>query len=141
MDERYMYTVCPRIPIRGLVKGRVIVKPENLSLSKDEVLECMKHGRVYRKFYCEMNPEAVTPSNLDRLHRKDHLTEEQYKALTSNCVSDPEEGLEKKEDAGQLPLGDEETDKTETETPEKAAPKNSNSGNKNRSRQNKGKNK
>lgn len=80
LEERFIYVVHPRRPIRNLIKGKVIIKPETLSLSKEEVLACLKYGAVYRKFYTE-TPERVYPSNLDRLHRSKYLTETAYAAL------------------------------------------------------------
>jgi hypothetical protein len=81
LAETYTYTVIPRRPIKNIVKGKVIFKATNLSLTKEEVLQCMKYGAVYRKFYMQSDPERVTPSNLDRLHRSEHISEEQYKAI------------------------------------------------------------
>lgn len=91
MEETYVYTVVPKRPIRGVVKGKIITKESNLFLTKDEVLLCLKHGPVYRKFYHPDKPEKVTPSNLDRLHRAEHLTEEQYNALLEKESVDEEE--------------------------------------------------
>lgn len=99
LDERYMYTVVPRSPIRNLIKGKAIIKATNLQLSKDEVKECLKYGAVYRKFYCESNSERVTPSNLDRLHRKDHITEKQYEKLMSH---ESENSIPEEEDTDEL---------------------------------------
>lgn len=87
MDERYMYTVIPKIPIRGLIKGKSIIRSENLSLSKSEVLYCIKFGQVYRKFYEKNRKERVFPSNLDRLHRKDYISEKEYNTLTEKCYN------------------------------------------------------
>lgn len=81
LEERFMYTVHPRRPIRNLIKGKVIIKPETLSLTKEEVLDCLKYGAVYRKFYMEPNSERVYPSNIDRLHRSKHLSEAAYAVL------------------------------------------------------------
>lgn len=81
MEERFTYTVNPRRPIRNLIKGKTIVRSENLSLTKSEVLFCLKFGPVYRKFYKSNKLERVLPSNLDRLHRKDYLTEKEYNNL------------------------------------------------------------
>lgn len=89
LEERFTYQVVPKKPIRNLIKSKIIIKPTTLSLSKSEVLYCLKHGSVYRKFYLESsdNMEKVTPSNLDRLHRSKHINEEEYKN-TSSDMSD-----------------------------------------------------
>ena len=84
LEESFVYTVHPRTPIRNIVKGKVIFKAENLSLTKQEALECLKYGAVYRKFYTESSPERVTPSNIDRLHRPVHLSQAEYKALLNS---------------------------------------------------------
>ncbi len=118
MDERFMYTVCPRVPIRNIVRGKVIVRSTNLSLSKDDVLECLKYGRVYRKFYCEENLEMVTPSNIDRLHRKDHLTEAEYNAMKSSDNNSEGMELEKKEVEEQSASDDNLTEEKANEQPE-----------------------
>lgn len=116
LDERYMYTVVPRSPIRNLIKGKAIIKATNLQLSKDEVKACLKHGAVYRKFYCESNSERVTPSNLDRLHRKDHITEKQYEKLKSHESENP---ISEEEDTDELlKNGEEEQSFTDNESEE-----------------------
>lgn len=84
LEERYVYTVKPKKPIPGIIKGKLINRPQNLSLSKEEVLECIKYGPVYRKFYLDSNMEMVTPSNIDRLHRSRHLSELEYSKLISS---------------------------------------------------------
>lgn len=81
LEERYTYTVHPRRPIRNIIQGTAILRPMTLSLTKEEVLKCIKYGAVYRKFYMDSNLEKVTPSNLDRLHRQKHITEAEYKAM------------------------------------------------------------
>ena len=82
LEERFTYVVMPRRPIRNLIKGKNIIKETTLLLSKSEVSECLKHGRVYRKFYLESTGmERVIPSNLDRLHRSNHISEADYNNL------------------------------------------------------------
>ncbi|MCM1215901.1 MAG: hypothetical protein NC548_15450 [Lachnospiraceae bacterium] len=114
LEDRYMYTVVPRTPIRNIIKGKAITKATNLQLSKEEVKACLKYGAVYRKFYCESNPERVTTANLERLHRKEHLSEREYEALISKTNSESEdEDFLKNGEEEQLP-----TDKLEESVPQ-----------------------
>lgn len=122
MDTRFMYTVAPRRPIRNLIKGRIIVRPENLLLTKEDVLLCIKHGPVYRKFHLDTNLERVTPSNLDRLHREIHFTEEQYKKYRLNHLgvegdeSKIPDKTEEVDDTASSSLGENNTDSEVEET-------------------------
>ena len=69
MEERFLYTVYPKKPIRGVLPGnKAISSGKSLSLTKEEVLGCMKFGTVYRRFANEGRNERVTTLNLDRLH-------------------------------------------------------------------------
>ena len=72
---KYAYKVMPRIPIRGIGKS-IIRKPTVLNLEKEEVGFCLNHGPVYRKFD-ENTLVRVYRENIDRLHQKEYVTEEE----------------------------------------------------------------
>lgn len=78
--ETYTYQVIPRKPIRGLVNGKIITRPQSFLLTKDDVKFCLKHGSVYRRF-----PSGecikVYPDSIDRLHRATHMSEAEYKKM------------------------------------------------------------
>lgn len=131
MEERFIYNVVPRRPIRNLIKGKVVSRSENLSLTKDEVLYCLKFGAVYRKFYGETKMERVVPSNLDRLHRREHLSEKDYQSLSTtghyvasgffdtgdSGATDPIDKKKHSEPEEQfLPLGNQEDESVSSET-------------------------
>ena len=72
---KYAYKVMPRIPIRGIGKS-IIRKPTVINLEKEEVGFCLNHGPVYRKFN-ENTLVRVYRENIDRLHQKEYVTEEE----------------------------------------------------------------
>lgn len=115
LEERFTYKVVPKSPIRNIVKGKIIMKPTTLSLSKSEVLQCLKHGSVYRKFYLESsnNMERVTPSNLDRLHRSNHITEDDYKNNQSDMNDKTVSGLTN-ESSGTVKVQSEQCDEVQS---------------------------
>lgn len=102
LEERFTYQVVPKKPIRNIVKGKIITRPTVLSLSKSEVLSCLKFGNVYRKFYLEpsTNMEKVTPTNLDRLHRSNHISETDYNNNLSDEDNKTVSGLTYTESSG-----------------------------------------
>ena len=103
LEERYTYTVVPRRPIRGLVKGKVLTRPVVLTLTKDEVVLCLKYGSVYRKFYPTSKSERVTLSSVDRLHRSEYMSEAQYnKMINVNVEFETEAAPDEDIDKGAL---------------------------------------
>lgn len=81
-EIRFLYSVYPKKPIKNLLpNGRPINSPKTLSLTKEEVLMCMKSGTVYRRFGSINRNERVTTMNLDRLHQRDFVTEEEWKKM------------------------------------------------------------
>lgn len=89
--EKFLYIVKPRIPIRNLVKGKLIFREATLMLSLDEVKMCLKHGPVYRKFANDPKTAIqVTLNNCERLHQRDYVTELNV-ASTFIPKEDPEE--------------------------------------------------
>lgn len=78
-ETRFLYSVYPQRPIKGILpNNRPINGPRSLSLTKEEVLTCLKFGTVYRRFANEGKNERVTMSNIDRLHNERFIMEKDY---------------------------------------------------------------
>lgn len=93
MEDRYLYSVFPKMLIRDLPGVGAFRSQKSLSLSKDEVKYCMKFGSVYRRFANENKTERVTMSNIDRLHNAVYMTEEEYEQyLKANVDSNRGQG-------------------------------------------------
>ena len=86
-EQTYLYSVHPRTIIKELPVAPIRV-PKSLYLTKDQVLICLKHGAVYRRFANEGKNERVTITNVDRLHNEKFMTEEQYAAFLQSGVAD-----------------------------------------------------
>ena len=95
-EIRFLYSVYPKKPIKNLL-AKPINSPKTLSLTKEEVLLCMKCGTVYRRFGLEDRNERVTTINLDRLHNRQFITEEEWKKLKNNTETVVEEPVKVKE--------------------------------------------
>lgn len=79
-ETRFLYSVYPQRPIKGLLpNNRPINGPRSLSLTKEEVLICLKSGSVYRRFANENRNERVDLTNIDRLHNERFIMEKDYK--------------------------------------------------------------
>ena len=78
-QEVYSYQVNTRMPIVGLSVGTLKV-PATMKLTKEDVLICVKKAPVFRRFSAS-DRERVGIGNIDRLHRAEHLTEEEYEAM------------------------------------------------------------
>lgn len=78
-EEVYSYQVNTRMPIVGLSVGTLKV-PATMKLTKEDVLICVKKAPVFRRFSAS-DRERVGIGNIDRLHRAEHLTEEEYEAM------------------------------------------------------------
>ncbi len=79
LEEVYAYQVNTRMPILGLSVGTLKV-PATVKLTKDDVAVCIKKAPVFRRFSKD-DKERVTLSNIDRLHRAEHLTEKEFEDL------------------------------------------------------------
>lgn len=81
-EIRFLYSINPKKLIRFL-NGNPIIPPirtsKTLSLTKEEVRECLKYGSLYRRFANEGVNVRVTINNIDRLHNAKLMTEEEYK--------------------------------------------------------------
>ena len=81
MDVRYLYSVNPKKPIRTIKGVPILRTPKSLQLTKEDVLECLKYGSVYRRFANENRIERVTVNSVDRFHNAKFMTEEEYEAF------------------------------------------------------------
>lgn len=86
-EQTYLYSVHPRTVIKELPVAPIRV-PKSLYLTKDQVLICLKHGAVYRRFANEGRNERVNITSVDRLHNEKFMTEEQYAAFLQSGVAD-----------------------------------------------------
>ena len=86
MEERYMYQVNTIMPILGLSIGTIKV-PTSQNLTKDDVLICLKKAPVFRRF-SDGNKERVGIDNIDRLHRENYMTVEEYNEYLANKTND-----------------------------------------------------
>ena len=75
-EELYIYAVHPRkaIVIDGV---GTIRSAKSVYLSKEDVFKCLKKASVYRRFPFGIT-EKVNIDNVDRLHRENYMTEEEY---------------------------------------------------------------
>ena len=64
---KYSYEVHPKIPIKNVIPKEAIYRIKVLDLTKDQVLECLKCGNVYRIFDRDTLIQ-VTIYNIDTLH-------------------------------------------------------------------------
>lgn len=78
-EEVYAYQVNTRMPILGLSIG-ILKVPATVKLTKEDVLICVKKAPVFRRF-SNSDKERVGIGNIDRLHRAEHLTEEEYNKM------------------------------------------------------------
>lgn|SRR5574344_2437708 len=70
MEEKYLYEVRP---IRAKMFGStMIVRGCSIQLTKDEVLDFMKSGPVFRKF-AGKKEVRVSGDNLDQLHQAEYI--------------------------------------------------------------------
>lgn len=80
MAETFLYAVHPKRIITGLSSGRCVRVAQSIQLTKDDVYACLKKAAVYRRFPLDGNIR-VTVSNVDRLHRNEFISEEQWKKM------------------------------------------------------------
>ena len=94
-ETRYLYSINPKKVIKFLC-GNMMKPPirvsKSLRLTKEEVLDCLKYGSVYRRFANENRIERVTTLNIDRLHNEKFLTEEEYYKMMTTKESDDNRG-------------------------------------------------
>lgn len=79
-EQRYMYTVSPKRPVKGLSEVPILRVRKSLMLTKEDVKKCLQSGSVYRRFTPDC-VERVTIANLDRFHNEKFMTETEYEAF------------------------------------------------------------
>ena len=85
-EERFLYTVYPRRPIKNLNELIPIIRvPKTLSLNKEEVLKCFECGNVYRRFSNDGKVEKITKYDVDRVHRPVYISPTEWKIIMSEA--------------------------------------------------------
>lgn len=84
MESRFTYSINPRRIFR--LDGATYRTPTTLKLTKEEVLEAIKTGPVYRRFTNEGFNKRVTGLNLDRLHNERYISEQEWNLANLNYV-------------------------------------------------------
>lgn len=83
-EVRYAYSINPKKVIKFL-SGKPVVPPirvsKTLLLTKEEALECLRYGSVYRRF-ANINVRVNT-LNVHRLHQDHLMSEEEYQKFVS----------------------------------------------------------
>ena len=84
----FLYTVNPRKVITGLSGVNAIRTAKSLFLTKEDVKICLQKATVYRRFASEGINERVTVGNIDRLHRENYVSEEDWEATVIKEMSE-----------------------------------------------------
>lgn len=83
-EVRYAYSINPKKVIKFL-SGKPVVPPirvsKTLLLTKEEALECLRYGSVYRRF--ANTNVRVNTLNIHRLHQDHLMSEEEYQKFVS----------------------------------------------------------
>lgn len=89
MEEKaYLYTVHPRKVITGISGVNAIRTAKSLFLTKEDVMLCLKNASVYRRFSSVGVNERVTVGNIDRLHRDEYVSEEDWAKVVEKEMSE-----------------------------------------------------
>ena len=81
-DIRFLYIVYPKRPIKNLNENITLLRvSKSLQLNKDEVLKCLECGSVYRWFSNEGITEKITINDIDRVHRANYISKEDWKHI------------------------------------------------------------
>lgn len=87
-QERYLYTVFPKKPIRNLNENVPVLRvSKSLLLTKDEARKCLESASLYRWFANEKTTEKITVYDLDRVHRAVHISKEDWKKMNEADVN------------------------------------------------------
>ena len=85
MSEMFLYTVKPRKVIIGLSGStKVIRTSKSVYLTKEDVFLCLKSAIVYRRFANEGINERVTIDDVERVHRENYISPEDWKKFEIN---------------------------------------------------------
>ena len=75
-ENIFLYEVHPKRVITGIPGIPAIRVRKSVYLTKDDVIKCLEKGSVYRRF--SLKTERVTTANLDRVHREEYISEEDW---------------------------------------------------------------
>ena len=75
-EDTFLYEVHPKRVITGIPGIPAIRVRKSVYLTKDDVIKCLEKGSVYRRF--SLKTERVTTANLDRVHREEYISEEDW---------------------------------------------------------------
>lgn len=94
MAELFLYTVYPRRPI--VVEGAGTIRvPKSVQLTKEDVFNVLKVATVYRRFPGLPEAIRVTVDTVDRYHRKEYLSDEEWAKVSEGVVAEkPAEKVE-----------------------------------------------
>lgn len=92
MEETYLYSVHPRRVITDLSGVSSIRVAKSLFLTKEDVYKCLKKATVYRRFANIGINERVTIENVDRVHRDEYISEEDWKKMLASEASGSNRG-------------------------------------------------
>jgi hypothetical protein len=107
MEEKtFLYSVNPKRTIVGLSGVNSIRVAKSLYLTKEDVLKCLPKASVYRRFK-DMNVR-VTIGNIDRLHRAEFVSEEDWPKVKANDIIE-----EKSEGHGKVVVGSDQEEAVE----------------------------
>ena len=96
MAELFLYTVYPRRPI--VVEGAGTIRvPKSVQLSKEDVFNVLKNATVYRRFPGLPEAIRVTVDTVERYHRKEYLSDEEWAKVSEGTVVETPVKEEKKE--------------------------------------------
>ena len=97
IEERYLYTVNPKKPIKSLNPSIPTIRTsKSLLLTKEEVLKCFECGPVYRRFSNIGLVERISKADVDRVHRTNYISKEDWKKIqkTTEVVENKVNGVE-----------------------------------------------
>ena len=103
IEERYLYTISPKRPIRYLNPNTPLINStKSLLLTKEEVIKCFGYATIYRRFSNNNIAEKITKFDIDRVHRTKYNSKEEWdkmqkieEATTSITVNGVKEVEEK----------------------------------------------
>ncbi len=79
IEERYLYTISPKRPIRYLNPNTPLINStKSLLLTKEEVIKCFGYATIYRRFSNNNITERITKFDIDRVHRAKYISKEEW---------------------------------------------------------------
>lgn len=80
-ENVFLYTIHPKRAITGLTNIGTVRTAKSLFLTKEDVYVALKGASVYRRFANIGKNERVNVGNVDRLHRAEYISEEDWEKL------------------------------------------------------------